>query len=226
MTKKPRDLTSPAEMTLDLRGKPCPEPVLATREALEDPELLTLSVLVDSEAAKENVLRLAESQGAKVTVETPSPGQFMLVIRIDRAGAGAAQPLQPPTTRAAMPAVGQPACQPACGPGTVVLIGSATIGVGEEELGRILMTSFLKTLTQAEPRPAAVILWHRGVHLACQGSELCAELGKLAGSGVEVLSCGTCLDYYRIKDKLAAGRVTNMLEIVTRLSTAHRVVRV
>jgi selenium metabolism protein YedF len=108
---------------------------------------------------------------------------------------------------------------------TLVLISSAVLGTGDEPLGRLLMRMFVKTLGELDRLPERMIFIHSGVRLTCEGSELIGDLRALEQRGVRVLSCGTCLDYYRLKDSLRVGRVSNMLEIAQSLFEADRLVR-
>ena len=107
----------------------------------------------------------------------------------------------------------------------VYLITANTIGRGDDELGAILMRSLVKNLVAAETVPHALILMNAGVRLACEGSELLTDLEQLTDRGTELLSCGTCLDFYHLKDKLAAGSVGGMARFVE-LFTAHPVVTI
>ena len=109
--------------------------------------------------------------------------------------------------------------------GVVILLAGDQLGSGPEELGGVLIRSFLKTLRDLEPRPRRMILINSGVRLALEGSPVLDDLGALEAAGTELLSCGTCLDYFQAKDRLRAGRVSNMNEIVTTLMRAERVVR-
>lgn len=106
----------------------------------------------------------------------------------------------------------------------VVLITADTIGKGDEELARILMRSFLKCLKEASPLPSAIHFLNRGVFLTTEGSDLLDDLRELAGQGVALYSCGTCLDYYKLRDKLVAGEVGNMAATVQALLSASHVV--
>lgn len=108
-------------------------------------------------------------------------------------------------------------------PGLVVLISGATLGRGDEELGRLLMQSFLGTLAQADHLPQKVFLLHAGVKLACEGSPVLASLLLLEQKGVEIAACATCLDYYGLKEKLCVGSMTNMYGIVEALAGAEKV---
>lgn len=107
----------------------------------------------------------------------------------------------------------------------VYLITAGTVGLGNEELGAILMRSLIKNLVTAETRPSALVLMNDGVKLACVGSELLEDLRQLAERGTEVLCCGTCLDFFKLKDKLAAGSVGGMAQFVE-LFADHPVVTI
>jgi selenium metabolism protein YedF len=107
----------------------------------------------------------------------------------------------------------------------VVYINSNLLGVGDEALGTILMRAFLKTLLDLERKPLRLILINSGVQLASEGSEVLEILGKLSEKGIEILSCGTCLDFYGLKEKLKVGKVSNMYEIAQSLMEADRLVR-
>ena len=120
-----------------------------------------------------------------------------------RVGAGAAAP--------AVQAAASPG--PAGLPGATVFIAAAGIGAGDEQLGALLLRGFLYTLTEAEAAPARIILMNGGVRLAVAGSDSLVNLVRLAERGVEILACGTCLEFFQLKDALAVGRVTNMYEI-------------
>ncbi|HES57814.1 MAG TPA: sulfurtransferase-like selenium metabolism protein YedF [Firmicutes bacterium] len=108
---------------------------------------------------------------------------------------------------------------------TTYLITAKTIGRGNDELGAILMRSLIKNLVSAEAAPHAVVLMNGGVQLACEGSELLEDLSRLAARGTAVLSCGTCLDFFHLKDKLATGEVGGMAQFVE-LFAAHHVVTI
>jgi selenium metabolism protein YedF len=107
----------------------------------------------------------------------------------------------------------------------VVLIASDELGQGSPELGKILIRSFVKTLSNAEQKPRRMIFVNSGVRLTTEGSDLIDDLKLLEETGVELLSCGTCLDYFHLKEKLQAGRASNMVEIVETLTAADSVVR-
>ncbi len=110
-------------------------------------------------------------------------------------------------------------------PASVVVIASDEIGNGPPELGKILMRLFLKTLKDAAPKPQMVIFLNTGARLVAEGSDLVDDLVALQDMGVDLAACGTCLDYFHLKEKVKVGRVSNMSEIVASLLSAEKVVR-
>ena len=110
--------------------------------------------------------------------------------------------------------------------GAVILIGDDSLGVGDRELGKMLMKAFLNTLFDGEPRPAKLIFINNGVKLTTEGSEVLDATKALEEKGVDIFSCGTCLDYYGLRDKLKAGRITKMADTVNSLLSASKVIRV
>jgi selenium metabolism protein YedF len=118
-----------------------------------------------------------------------------------------------------------PASGPVNAKKILVFIDGETVGRGSEELGAILMRSFLLTLKELNPLPWRIIFINSGVKLAVEGSPLLTVLGELADLGLEIISCGTCLDYYQIKDKLTVGRVSNMYEIASSFLEATNVIK-
>ncbi|MBM7867795.1 sulfurtransferase-like selenium metabolism protein YedF [Heliobacterium gestii] len=107
---------------------------------------------------------------------------------------------------------------------SVLLMTADRIGRGDDELGRVLVKSFLYTLSQADVIPKTIIFLNSGVHLPCEDSETLQSLLALEERGVEILSCGTCLDFYKQKEKLVAGKVSNMYAIVDMLTRSTHVV--
>lgn len=189
---------------IDCRGLACPQPVIRTKKALEALAEGTVTVWVDNPESRENVKRFAAGQGCDVTV-TEKDGAYALTITKP---AGCSQAAQAATAE---------------GP-TVVCITNNVFGKGSEELGAILMKAFLNTLWDYQPRPARVIFVNAGVFLTTEGSDVLDSLHLLEREGVEILSCGTCLAFYGIKEKLRVGKVSNMHEIIASLMTAGRVI--
>jgi selenium metabolism protein YedF len=193
--------------TVDARGLACPQPVMRTRKAMETAEAVT--TLVNSETSMVNVRRMAESAGWQVQI-TQEGDEFRLEL-----ARGA--PLAPQPVAVVGRAEGQ------AGP-LVLVVSSDGMGRGAEELGGILMRGFFHVLGEVSPRPQAVILFNTGVRLACEGSPVLEDLRVLAEDGVDILVCGTCLNYLELTGALAAGQVSNMYDIAEAMLGAGRVV--
>jgi selenium metabolism protein YedF len=189
---------------VDARGLACPQPVVLTKKALEEVDRLT--TIVDNATARENVSRLARNENCEVEVEEKAEGIFL---HLTKTG----------SKETDLDTV------PMAGP-TVVVVGGDCMGRGSEELGDILVRSFMHTLNEVEPRPDKLIFFNSGVKLTVEGSEVLEDLKALEQVGAEVMVCGTCLDYFQLKDKVAVGHVSNMYTIAEALLGAGRTVTI
>lgn len=194
-------------ITIDCRGQACPAPVIATKRALEASPS-GVRVLLDDGAPRENVTRFAQTRGLQVA-ETPEGNGWSLLI------SGKLSDLAAPPHTPQLQPTGE----------RVLLIASDRLGEGTDELGRLLMRNFLHTLLETAERPDHILFLNSGVLLAVQGAETIEALSALESLGVELLSCGVCLDFFKKKDQLAVGRVTNMFSIAEQLLTAASVIR-
>jgi selenium metabolism protein YedF len=192
---------------VDCRGLSCPQPVIETKQVLEKATKVT--IIVDSPTARDNVSRFGKSQGGTVEVNEKKDGIY---ITIEKTRSGAQQKKAP----AAKTALTGP---------VVVVIPSDQMGRGEEELGRILIRAFLHTLSESE-RPDTMIFFNTGVKLTVIGAEVLEDLQTLEQEGVQILICGTCLDYFGLKGKIAVGQVSNMYTIAETMLAAGRLVTV
>jgi len=192
--------------TLDCRHEQCPTPVVEARKLLLAEPGTPVTILVGDDTARENVSRMARSQGYSVTIDNTAGG-FSLQLN----------PGARPTDSAGV-------STPASGK-TVALIASDKLGSGDDELGAVLMKNFLITLLELDTPPDQVFFMNGGVKLTVAGSDALEALNKLACSGADIASCGLCLDFFHLKEKLAIGRVGNMFETVQALATAGRVIR-
>lgn len=215
-------------MFIDAKGKPCPQPVILAMRALgglKDGE--TLQVQVDNEAAVENLKRMAQKNGAAVQVKADGANWTVEIVPADSVaadvGVGSADAAQ--AGQSAEEQARQICAMPARGP-VVVAVGSAEMGNGDPRLGRILMKSFLYSLTQLDELPQTVLFFNGGVRMTTEGSESIEDLKALEAQGVEILSCGTCLDFYGLKDKLLVGGITNMYVIAQTMAGAGNVVKI
>ena len=192
---------------VDARGFPCPQPVIMTRNALQESDAVT--TIVDNETAQRNVTRMAEKAGCTVQAEERKDGIYLHI------------------TQEGIPlgeVVPQPTSAPAEGP-LVLVIPSEFMGRGEHpELGEILVRGFFHTLGEVEPLPDTIIFFNSGVKLVVEGSSVLEDLRDLHERGVEILVCGTCLGYYGLKDKVVVGEVSNMYTIAETMLRAGKVV--
>jgi selenium metabolism protein YedF len=188
---------------LDVRGLNCPLPVVRTKKALESMEEGDLTVVIERPEGCQNVQRFAESQKCKVTVDEKD-GLFYIHIHKKKKGKSALLKQS----------------------GDVVFITTDRLGTGTKQLGEILMKAFLNTLWDAESKPAKLIFMNDGVKLTTEGSDVLESLRLLDKAGVKIFSCGTCLDYYHLKDKLKVGLVTNMYDTVESLLSAGKIIRI
>ncbi|HAR95469.1 MAG TPA: sulfurtransferase-like selenium metabolism protein YedF [Deltaproteobacteria bacterium] len=188
---------------LDLKGKTCPVPVIETKRLIESGPVELLQVIVDNSTSRENVTRFLVSRGYEVSVEERE-GEFCLTAK--RASGATAQKALDAKRIA-------------------VLIDGETMGRGSDQLGAVLMRSFLNTLKELDPLPWRLIFVNTGVRLTTEGSEYLSVLSEIADLGVDVVSCGTCLDFFQMKDKLRVGRVSNMYEIVSSLAEASHTLK-
>jgi len=198
--------------TIDARGKSCPEPVVMTKRALESLEEGIITVVVDNPTSRDNVERFAKSQGCSVDVQERG-GDYLLDI------------VKGYPCEVRLQGRGRETPTPSFTPKVVVYVSSDIMGGGDTELGGILLRAFVKTLKDVTPRPQKLIFVNSGVRLTTGDSDLIESIRELESMGVEVLSCGTCLDYFRLKDRLRVGLISNMFDIATSLLEADSVVR-
>lgn len=200
------------EILVDARGLACPRPVINTKEAiasLAGPG--TVRTVVDNEIAVQNLQKFAAQRGYSATSEKKSPTEFAVVITVGDAAPVADTPAECiPDRRAG---------------GLVVAIGSDSMGHGADKLGRILTKAFIFALTKQDELPEVILFFNSGAFLTSADSESLEDLKALEAAGVSIRTCGTCMDFYNIADKLAVGSATNMYEIVEAMEQAGRLIR-
>lgn len=197
----------------DCRGLACPKPVLAAKELIDAHPEEIVEISVDNPASRENVARFLRSQGWEVSVMEGPEGVFSIT--------GA-----PPTCRMAFPAAGETGEKKESGQKILVFIATDVLGQGSDELGRGLMKNFLATLKEMGNDLWRIVLVNNGVKLAITGSPCIDELSALDRTGTGILVCGTCLNHFGILDEKALGETTNMLDIVTSMELATKVIRI
>jgi selenium metabolism protein YedF len=195
---------------INAKGLACPEPVILTKKALETHG--DVVVLVDNTTAMENIKRFAASAGCSVEVNNEPDGVFR--IQLKKQGNAAQENVSYCIDRPLT----------ASGP-TVFVIAADTMGKGNDELGTVLMKAFIHTTIELEAGPDVMIFYNAGVKLAAEGSDFLKDLKELEKKGVKMLVCGTCVNYFNLTGKIAAGVVSNMYDIAGILSRAGRIVK-
>lgn len=192
-------------------GDNCPIPVIKTKKAMQEVTGdETIEVLVDNEIAVQNVTKMASSAGASVSSEKIAEKEFKLTIQVNGAVAGEDTEV---------------ACMPDQRGNLVIAFDSDRMGSGNDELGKVLIKGFIFAVTQLEQLPKTMLFYNGGATLTAEGSDSLEDLKSLESQGVEILTCGTCLNYYGLTEKLQVGSVTNMYTIVEKLTEADKVVK-
>lgn len=191
-------------ITVNAMGENCPIPVIKTKKAIQalaGPE--TIEVLVDNEIAVQNVTKMAESEGGEVSFEQISDGEYKITVKME----------------------GAPGEEKQEAGSMVIAVSSDRMGAGNDELGKVLIKGFIYAVTQLDVLPKAMLFYNGGATLTAEGSDSLEDLKLLESQGVEIMTCGTCLDYYGLKEKLAVGTVTNMYSIVETMAGASKVIK-
>ena len=198
-------------LKVDARGDACPLPVVKAKKAIAELNGAgEVEVLVDNEIAVQNLTKMAQQKGYQYSAEKLAEREYRVLFTV---GEPAAEEEE------------APACAPDARTDTVVAIASATMGEGSEELGKTLLKAFVFALTQQDKLPKTILFYNGGAALTCEGSAMLEDLKALEAQGVEILTCGTCLNFYGLTEKLAVGSVTNMYTIAEKLTQAGNVVK-
>lgn len=201
------------QIKVDAMGLACPQPVVKTIKALEAlTGPATVETYVDNETAVQNLTRLAQGKGFPVRSEKLAEGRFVVTMETDK-------------TAAESTAEATAACVPDRRGNTVVAVTSDAMGHGSDELGKNLMKGFLYALSQLEELPKTILFYNGGARLTTEGSLSLEDLKSMEAQGVQIMTCGTCLNYYGLTEKLAVGSVTNMYSIVETLSKADKIIK-
>ncbi len=206
-------------IVIDAFGETCPKPVIRAMKALaESGADGSVRVLVDNTVAVENLKRLAASKQGSAEVAEVEGGWAVTVSGVPAELAGNPQGTDAALAEAGIacpvPGDGDAAAPaPAARRQVTVFVGSSTFGQGAEELGRILIKGLVYAFSQADEVPHRIVFFNDGARLTCEGSEMLDDIRELERRGCEVLTCGTCLDFHGIKDRLAVGGVTNLYAI-------------
>lgn len=194
---------------LDCRGMACPAPVLKTKEIIDHGRPQIINVLVDNPAAKENVSRFLNSQGFQVRIE--EKGNEFCVIGAKTPAALEMDEVYKEESRERAQRI-------------MVMIASDRLGTGDDDLGKKLLANFIRTLKEMGGELWRLVLVNSGVKLTTKDCPVLSDLKQLEQAGVLILVCGTCLDYYQLLEKKQVGVTTNMLDIVTAMQLADKVI--
>ena len=197
---------------VDARGDACPLPVVKAKKAIAELNGAgEVEILVDNEIAVQNLTKMAQQKGLVYSAEKRAEREYAVRFTVGDALEEKNEPAE--------------SCVPDTRTDTVVVIASDRMGEGAEELGKTLLKAFVFSLTQQDKLPKTILLYNGGAHLTCEGSPMLEDLKALEAEGVEILTCGTCLNFYGLTEKLAVGGVTNMYVIAEKMLGAGNVVK-
>lgn len=188
---------------INCKGLKCPQPVINTKKYFDSIEDGQATIIVDNEVSKNNVSKFAESNGYKNEV-IEIDGLYH--IRITKE-ACTCKPMSFNEKK------------------LTILVSNDKLGLGDDKLGTTLMKSYFYALSESDIIPSELIFLNAGVKLTAQGSDCLESIKKLKERGVNVLSCGTCLDFYDLKEKLAVGEITNMYTIIEKMNTSDKTIK-
>ena len=195
---------------IDARGLACPAPVLQTKATLQEGHSGRVKIIVDNAAAQQNVQRFLESQGFQTTLEQ-NGADYMVLGTCD----ARQRPRDLPTRD-----------EDADAKKIMVMCATDRIGFGDDELGLKLMINFLRTLKEMGRELWRLVFVNNGVKLTIDGSEVLGDLKAFESKGLKILVCGTCLDHFNLLERKQVGETTNMLDIVTAMQVADKVINI
>jgi selenium metabolism protein YedF len=195
---------------IDARGLPCPQPVIKAKKALEQYKVIT--VIVSDQTACDNVGNMAKSQGCSVSVQKKKDGIYLSIDKTESEAETKALSIE--NIRFS----GQKK--------TVLAVSQNRMGKGDDQLGEILIRMFFHTLAETPPLPETIVFFNSGVKLTVEGSEIIGDLKEIANKGTKILICGTCLDFFKIKDKIKVGNVSNLYDVKEVLFAAEKIIHI
>jgi selenium metabolism protein YedF len=198
---------------VDVRGLPCPQPVLKTKEAVEQFKGEALIIIVNSKESSDNVQRFLAHSGIAIERIDEKEGNFYIHTWEISTGVQAAS-VSETTVCPTLPA----------GTGTTIFINKDRIGHGSDELGTNLMKAFVVTIKDLSVQPKTICFMNSGVKLTIKGAETLPYLQELEKKGIEMLVCGTCLSYFNLKEHLGVGRISNMYDISETMLKSSKVI--
>ena len=203
-------------ITVNAMGDACPIPVVKTKNAIRELNGAgVVETLVDNEITVQNLTKMANQKGYGVHSEKLAEGRFRVTMTVGEAD-------QLPDTEEEETCLVTPAGREK---NTVVVIASSKMGAGSDELGAILMKGFIFALSQQDELPKTILFYNGGARLTCEESPSLEDLRSMEAQGVEIFTCGTCLNHYGLTDKLKVGEVTNMYSIAEKMTGADLLVK-
>ena len=207
--------------SIDAKGLACPQPVIMCRKALAEAGLDEIEVIVDNDAARQNVIRFLRFCGAAEPIVASRGSVHAISAAVSESMIHKARAGEP------APSCEEEETQPVERlSGKTLFFSADQVGRGDETLGRLLVRGLLYAVSELERPPRTLIFMNSGVRLAAEREDTIELLRKIEGRGAEVLVCGTCLDYYHLSEKLAAGRISNLYEITEKFLQTGSVVTV
>jgi selenium metabolism protein YedF len=197
---------------LDARNLACPAPVLMAKAAIEKDRPAKIKIIVDNDAARQNVSRFLGSVSYAVSLEMEGDDFHVIGTR--------------PEGAADQPVLSEIPCMVPSDEKIMLMIATDRMGYGDDMLGRKLMVSFIKTLKEMGPDLWRLVFVNNGVKLTVSGSEVLHDLQGLESTGIHILVCGTCLTHFNLLDEKQVGETTNMLDIVTSMQLAGKVINI
>ena len=197
---------------IDARGLSCPAPVLQTKAVVEQEKADAVRVVVDTTASQQNVKRFLESQGFETALEKQG-GDFVVVGKCTATRQKKETPKPQSEGNIELKKI-------------MVMCATDRIGFGDDELGLKLMVNFIRTLKEMGPELWRLVFVNNGVKLTIDGSEVLADLEEYEETGLLILVCGTCLDHFDLLERKQVGETTNMLDIVTAMQLADKVISI
>lgn len=211
---------------IDARGLQCPLPVIETKKVLKEMKEGGVEILVDNEIAVQNLTKMAKQMQLKSSSETIATDEYKVTIETTNQPATSLNNAITPAIQGEKVTLNSEQCNlDLRETSTVVVLSSDHMGEGNDQLGKTLMKGFIYALTELEQLPQKIVLYNGGAKLSVEGSDSLGDLKLLEAQGVEILTCGTCLNFYEISDKLAVGSVTNMYAIAEILTNASKIIK-
>ena len=201
--------------TIDARGLHCPLPVIETKKALNTMTEGVVEVIVDNEIAVQNLEKMAAQKHLAFSSQSIDSHRHVVQIEVGDI----------PKDPIVESVIASQVLQKQGAKNTVVVLSSNRMGQGDNELGEVLMRGFIYALTEVDQLPSTILLYNSGVWLSVEGSDALQDLRLLESKGVQVLSCGTCLDYYDLTEKIGVGAVTNMYVIAEVMMEAAHIIK-